>query len=1411
MFWRYGFDTTSSLDTLLNRVDLNDNDAGYDDQSSGVGRAIGDGQSSAGTGTGSGAPPTVEELLEEQELLNELKVKNPKLVKVLSSKDSIRSLLSWSIYGIDDLEAKIAEEWQNAQLEAEARGRERKASENTYETEGAHSVRENGNVAMLGSTLAEGESPHGEFEQDDTTKPTISYSRIHLPEIIPRLTTHTVIPTDAEGEAKRQRFSQIATEVLCADVWEIQSKLASDFPGFLRPFWEAALGYGTPDVVVREVDDLDDTMSEEAKREQRERFAVVQQIYEARHVSRPSSSTSGSPDGEDKRREILRNNFARVNYTLFAHHGAAVFAFIQTLPGVLARILDRIESTAMQDLVLKLVSLEEQGVRGVISWLASESLIQQLYRRLSPCVNATTHTVIYELVKTIVALSSSGTGPSVGGFNPDGGNGHNQNAQAGQPQQQILSSPTDSSSQASTHQVGGAGGEAAAAEEGSGAAPRNNELIRDMVRKENVDLLIRYMFDTVTPSELDDQLVETLQEQDGQRSPRPSLTDELVASSSSTAYSFDPYDTPRLPSNASINSSFCNIINVFIELIRKNNSDFAEPHLFHTMRNRLIGMKQRAVEDRAAQREGEKTKQAQDGEAAPVVQTEEELDEIDRATMETVMAEMSERMGIVHLGFLMEALSGKVDKLQDMIENPKSLNWSRTPGVPRPLTQERFRIMELYAEMLHCSNMSILNRQPGEGPVYSSGGCLVGGLEALEKLRSALEGEREQAENGKDEDDQDDDIEGHVQKARELPVSLSGSTTHSRPSSDHADRLDNDETSDVRIDGNPDFTESETVSHSMENGPPAAPPPPSQADVARLRDVMVQHPRVGALGQAPSTAPDSEAAAAASNVAVASTAVSSVKDETMEDVVEQNEGLKQESTDQQATGFADDDVLPVGGKLKQLLIRHHAVRSVVNLFFEYPLHNFLHNVVYDIIQQILNGHITSGFNRELIIDLFNEARLVRRILDANEPDATTSARHFRPGYMGHLLLIGEEVEKFLDRCSPDLYLIIKDSFDRSDWDTYVNEMKQDKIRDSQPLGGTRPQHTLTQDEESDSSDEDTGELSGALAGQPLTRAMSSGEAFKSSFGYGTESGDNDQNKGDQFSRYFMRETHSNSLAFSDDDSDDSSSESPRVAVKGGGNPRRLSEGFDDAFSPETRLNDMDDDDAWGEFTSASGPSSGGEAEDPFGDSFAAPAAASSSRNFFSHQTPFTSADFAEQALKKQLSDERNNTWTGSDEQSSPIEVPDGVMGDDSFESAAQFLAANWSIPGGDVGENLPPTMGSISLAIETPASRRRSSVSSASSGSTASPSSSPDNRGMHPAAKIGRRNSRHQYISPPDASLINATSEDARLGPGVSPDTHVRPDGLLEREVNGQRVTAAQDDISLAATHHIRKHHHASL
>jgi hypothetical protein len=174
--------------------------------------------------------------------------------------------------------------------------------------------------------------------------------------------------------------------------------------------------------------------------------------------------------------------------------------------------------------------------------------------------------------------------------------------------------------------------------------------------------------------------------------------------------------------------------------------------------------------------------------------------------------------------------------------------------------------------------------------------------------------------------------------------------------------------------------------------------------------------------------------------------------------------------------------------------------------------------------------------------------------------------------------------------------------------------------------------------------------------------------------------------------------------------------------------------------------------------------------------------------------PMTAADFANQAFEEQFAGEANNEG---------ITMPDNMIGDDSFESAADFLAANWSVPGGefDTGEDMPPTR--FSHNDDFGDSR---SFSDTSSVSTISPGSSPEvNRTLHPAARIGRRPSRSSAISPPDPTLVRATDDDEPLGHGVSADTTVEQGGMLKREIGGRTVTVPQDDIALAATH-ARKH-----
>lgn len=61
-------------------------------------------------------------------------------------------------------------------------------------------------------------------------------------------------------------------------------------------------------------------------------------------------------------------------------------------------------------------------------------------------------------------------------------------------------------------------------------------------------------------------------------------------------------------------------------------------------------------------------------------------------------------------------------------------------GEITPLTLERFRICEFYAELLHCSNMSLLNRPSSVEYLYDSEGYLARGWRAADDLGDALSG-----------------------------------------------------------------------------------------------------------------------------------------------------------------------------------------------------------------------------------------------------------------------------------------------------------------------------------------------------------------------------------------------------------------------------------------------------------------------------------------------------------------------------------------------------------------------------------------------------------------------------------------------------------------------------------------------
>lgn len=111
--------------------------------------------------------------------------------------------------------------------------------------------------------------------------------------------------------------------------------------------------------------------------------------------------------------------------------------------------------------------------------------------------------------------------------------------------------------------------------------------------------------------------------------------------------------------------------------------------------------------------------------------------------------------------------------------------------------------------------------------------------------------------------------------------------------------------------------------------------------------------------------------------------------------------------------------------------------DIISKFTKYPWHNFFHNVVFDLIQQIFNGKLNS-YNSFLIKDLFEPKKcdLINMIVSSYKSVPTP-----RPGYMGHMILISEEVVKFTSLYKPDLISpVIVNAIQSSDWEWFVNEM-----------------------------------------------------------------------------------------------------------------------------------------------------------------------------------------------------------------------------------------------------------------------------------------------------------------------------------------------------------------------------------
>jgi serine/threonine-protein phosphatase 6 regulatory subunit 3 len=154
---------------------------------------------------------------------------------------------------------------------------------------------------------------------------------------------------------------------------------------------------------------------------------------------------------------------------------------------------------------------------------------------------------------------------------------------------------------------------------GAQIGPSSNLFARQLAARESVEEMVRYVLQDFPGDE--------------QSSVAGTVGTEAVL------------EEDRLPNVRSATSSVVNSISVIVELIRKNNSDYFEPYLFHTVRNRLIQVQQ------------QQPVQNEDG----------------RKALEDAMQELVNRMGVVHLGPLLDIMCENMEKLQALLHKPRSL------------------------------------------------------------------------------------------------------------------------------------------------------------------------------------------------------------------------------------------------------------------------------------------------------------------------------------------------------------------------------------------------------------------------------------------------------------------------------------------------------------------------------------------------------------------------------------------------------------------------------------------------------------------------------------------------------------------------------------------------------------------
>ncbi|CCJ28932.1 unnamed protein product, partial [Pneumocystis jirovecii] len=409
--------------------------------------------------------------------------------------------------------------------------------------------------------------------------------------------------------------------------------------------------------------------------------------------------------------------------------------------------------------------------------------------------------------------------------------------------------------------------------------------------------------------------------------------------------------------------------------------------------------------------------------------------------------------GSIYLGTMLKIFASHISDFQKILFNPKMVKdeLQMAFGKVKPLGIERFRICELYAELLHCSNMVLLNSPKNE-------------LEILKK--NELHDKTKKVQNTKSVDSETFLNLKSTEVFNSEQVSSWNDFTFKSIDSyeilennqDFFSNKDNDvknifkeKITEIKLSTLDDNVNNHSQELSLENrlvNNTFEEILDISTDNLNHKDIKLEE-NPNNFGNIHDTLKISRCIDSNEKYSLNEEHLLNRKNSANineSDVVQKDADLVHE--------------LVVGDYLKMQFIEHKVFPT--DMFFMFPWNNFLHNVVYDLIQQIFNGPMDKGCNSALVIDIFSRGQICEKIVQAQKEsdNVTSKSSGVRLGYMGHLTLIAEEVIKFAERYPPHTVSpIIVEKISSTEWIDYVeHSLAETRARNNAILGGVRPHH-----------------------------------------------------------------------------------------------------------------------------------------------------------------------------------------------------------------------------------------------------------------------------------------------------------------------------------------------------------------